>query len=334
MSLQHLVDSLLDNGRVGKPMEKKSAQPMESLAGRLKGKQGRMRLNLLGKRVDYSARTVIVVDPKLNLDECGLPYTVAKEMFKAFLIAELSKSFPDKPFEDSGELWMDFFDHLDEHTRFTLLRNAIGNRLVMLNRAPTLHRLSMQAFKPVLVGGQALKIHPLVCAPFNADFDGDTMAIHLALSDGAQEELRRLMVPSANLSSPASGEPVIGPTQDMVLGIYYLTADPLKTDIPPVPFDDLVSVAQSHADGHIRHDTLVSIPIDAIEAAAPHAVADDPSLAAVDGTSRLVVTTVGRVLFFLCVHCQHRTIASKDEQLLRDLDDALDHFQPMELMEV
>ncbi|CAK0826118.1 unnamed protein product, partial [Prorocentrum cordatum] len=240
LDLQEKVDIVLDNGRIGSgKMKGQKGELMDSIAGRLKGKQGRMRLNLLGKRVDYSARTVIVVDPALTLDECAMPYQIARQLFQGFLVAELLKT-PEitEEFGSIDEMTelrprerllresaiLDKFDQMVEEERWRFMTAAMGNRRVMLNRAPTLHRLGIQAFKPRLIDGQALKIHPLVCAPFNADFDGDTMTMHLALSDQAQLELETLMAPSKNICSPATGDAVIGPTQDMVLGIYYMTS--------------------------------------------------------------------------------------------------------------
>jgi len=340
ISLQRFVDAVIDNGRVSKAVLKKNGEAMESVAARLKGKQGRMRSNLLGKRVDYSARTVIVVDPKLELDQCGMPFQVAETVFKGFLLAALREDYPDlrpsarrKP-KDPDAQALDFFATLEKGERWRLMKKAMGNRLVMLNRAPTLHRLSVQAFKPILMDGQALKIHPLVCAPFNADFDGDTMTMHLALSDDAQAELRQLMLPSKNLSSPASGEPVIGPTQDMVLGIYYLTMDPPNSDVEPLPFCDLDSVATAHARGEVTHSTVVSVPLKAIEKAAHDAVTSDKKLAELkeEAEADVVRTTVGRALFFRCVHC-HETAPKEEEDvvLVRDLEASLDRLPAVAL---
>jgi len=287
----------------------------------LKGKEGRMRTNMLGKRVDFSARTVIVVDPLIELDKCCIPYFIAREIFKGFLIAVLRETYCDKHEEmnewKDQEKFMDFFDALELATRYELLKKAMGDRLVMLNRAPTLHRLSIQSFTPILTDGQAIKIHPLVCAPFNADFDGDTMSLHLSVSEEAQSEQRQLMMPSCNLNSPADGEPVIGPTQDMVLGLYYLTSDPLDGTTPVVPFPDIESVAEAHAHGDVTHDTFVSLPTAAIKAVAPIAVEHDPLL---QEAGELVTTTVGRVLFFRCVHCAGQLTKTIDDHLLDDLE--------------
>ncbi len=218
--LQESVDALFDNGRRGRPVTGRGGRPLKSLAEALKGKQGRFRQNLLGKRVDYSGRSVIVVDPHLKLHQCGLPSTMALELFKPFVmrrLVELGKVENIKGAKraiDRGTAVV--WDVLDE---------VIKGRLVLLNRAPTLHRLSIQAFEPVLVEGKAIHLHPLVCAPFNADFDGDQMSVHVPLSTQAQTEARVLMLSSNNLRSPASGKVLTVPSQDMVFGVYYLTME-------------------------------------------------------------------------------------------------------------
>ncbi len=216
--LQEAVDSLIDNGRRGRAVSRSGKRKLKSLSDLLKGKQGRFRRNLLGKRVDYSGRSVIVIGPELRLDQCGLPKKMALELFKPFVMRRLvaqnfahniksAKRIVDR---ESPEVW----DVLEEVTR---------ERPVLLNRAPTLHRLGIQAFEVILIEGSAIQIHPLVCAAFNADFDGDQMAVHVPLSDAAVREARELMLSSANLLKPSSGEPIVGPSKDMVLGCYYLT---------------------------------------------------------------------------------------------------------------
>ena len=218
--LQESVDALFDNGRRGRPVTGRGGRPLKSLAEALKGKQGRFRQNLLGKRVDYSGRSVIVTDPHLKLHQCGLPSAMALELFKPFVmrrLVELGKVENIKGAKraiDRGApaVW----DVLDE---------VIKNKLVLLNRAPTLHRLSIQAFEPVLIEGKAIHLHPLVCAPFNADFDGDQMSVHVPLSTEAQTEARVLMLSSNNLRSPASGKVLTVPSQDMVFGTYFLTSE-------------------------------------------------------------------------------------------------------------
>ena len=220
--LQEAVDSLIDNGRRGRAVSRSGKRKLKSLSDLLKGKQGRFRRNLLGKRVDYSGRSVIVIGPELKLHQCGLPKKMALELFKPFVMRRLveynyahniksAKRLVDR---ESPEVW----DVLEEVTK---------ERPVLLNRAPTLHRLGIQAFEVVLIEGSAIQIHPLVCAAFNADFDGDQMAVHVPLSEEAVREARELMLSSVNLLKPASGEPIVGPSKDMVLGCYYLTvADP------------------------------------------------------------------------------------------------------------
>ncbi len=216
--LQEAVDALIDNGRRGRPVTGPNNRPLKSLSDILKGKQGRFRQNLLGKRVDYSGRSVIVVGPNLKLHQCGLPKEMALELFKPFVMKKLVdrgqahniKSAKRMVERVRPEVW----DVLDE---------VIREHPVLLNRAPTLHRLGIQAFEPVLVEGKAIHLHPLVCTPYNADFDGDQMAVHLPLSAGAQAEARILMLSSNNILQPSFGNPVSIPTQDMVLGLYYLT---------------------------------------------------------------------------------------------------------------
>ena len=223
--LQEAVDALFDNGRRGRAVTGPGNRPLKSLSDMLKGKQGRFRQNLLGKRVDYSGRSVIVAGPNLKLHQCGLPKLMALELFKPFIMSRLveRKSVQNikaaKKYVDSmtPEVW-------------DVLEEVIAEHPVLLNRAPTLHRLGIQAFEPVLVEGKAIQVHPLVCHAFNADFDGDQMAVHLPLSAEAQAEARILMLSSNNILSPASGRPLATPTQDMVLGIYFLTYSPL--DLP------------------------------------------------------------------------------------------------------
>ena len=216
--LQESVDALIDNGRRGRPVTGAGNRPLKSLSDMLKGKQGRFRQNLLGKRVDYSGRSVIVVGPDLKIYQCGVPKEMAVELFKPFVMKELvgrgiahniknAKRMVEKL---RPEVW-------------DILEEVIKDHPVMLNRAPTLHRLGIQAFEPVLVEGRALKLHPLVCTAFNADFDGDQMAIHVPLSPEAQAEARYLMLSVNNLLKPQDGKPVTVPTQDMILGSYYLT---------------------------------------------------------------------------------------------------------------
>ncbi len=216
--LQEAVDALFDNGRRGRAVTGPGSRPLKSLSDMLKGKQGRFRQNLLGKRVDYSGRSVIVVGPQLELHQCGLPKIMALELFKPFVMKRLVdrdhaqniKSAKRMVERQRPQVWDVLSDVIQEHP-------------VFLNRAPTLHRLGIQAFEPVLVEGKAIQIHPMVCEAFNADFDGDQMAVHLPLSAEAQAEARILMLSTNNVLSPASGRPIVTPSQDMVIGIYYLS---------------------------------------------------------------------------------------------------------------
>jgi DNA-directed RNA polymerase subunit beta' len=216
--LQEAVDALFDNGRRGRVLRGANNRPLKSLSDTLKGKQGRFRQNLLGKRVDYSGRSVIVVGPDLKLHQCGLPKKMALELFKPFIYHRLEQTGHCTTIKQAKEMV-----EMQEPIVWDILEEVIKDHPVLLNRAPTLHRLGIQAFEPVLVEGKAIKIHPLVCTAFNADFDGDQMAVHIPLSPEAQIEASVLMLASHNILSPASGQPITVPTQDLVLGIYYLT---------------------------------------------------------------------------------------------------------------
>ncbi len=220
--LQEAVDALFDNGRRSKAIRGRGKRPLKSLSDMLKGKQGRFRQNLLGKRVDYSGRSVIVVGPELKLHQCGLPKLMAVELFKPFIIHELEKRGEAETVKRAKKLV-----ERDDPKVYEVLEQIIKDHPVLLNRAPTLHRLGIQAFEPVLVEGKAIRIHPLVCAAFNADFDGDQMAVHVPLSFEAQLEARVLMLSSNNILLPSNGRPVASPSQDMVIGCYYLTKPPL-----------------------------------------------------------------------------------------------------------
>jgi DNA-directed RNA polymerase subunit beta' len=218
--LQEAVDSLLDNGRRGKAMTGANKRPLKSLADMIKGKGGRFRQNLLGKRVDYSGRSVITVGPYLKLHQCGLPKLMALELFKPFIFERLEKMELSTTIKQSKRMVED-----QEPVVWDILEDVIREHPVMLNRAPTLHRLGIQAFEPVLIEGKAIQLHPLVCTAFNADFDGDQMAVHVPLSLEAQMEARTLMLASNNVLSPANGDPIIVPSQDIVLGLYYMTRE-------------------------------------------------------------------------------------------------------------
>ncbi|HYG54770.1 MAG TPA: DNA-directed RNA polymerase subunit beta' [Burkholderiales bacterium] len=239
--LQEAVDSLLDNGRRGKAMTGANKRPLKSLADMIKGKGGRFRQNLLGKRVDYSGRSVIVVGPQLKLHQCGLPKKMALELFKPFIFNKLEllglattiKAAKRLVEQEVPEVW-------------DILEEVIREHPVLLNRAPTLHRLGIQAFEPVLIEGKAIQLHPLVCAAFNADFDGDQMAVHVPLSLEAQMEARTLMLASNNVLSPANGEPIIVPSQDIVLGLYYATREKVNAKGEGMSFADLAEVHRAY----------------------------------------------------------------------------------------
>ncbi len=218
--LQEAVDALIDNGRRGRTVVGANNRPLKSLSDIIEGKQGRFRQNLLGKRVDYSGRSVIVVGPNLRIHQCGLPKEMAIELFQPFVIHKLIRRGVVNNIKAAKKL----IQHNDPAI-WDVLEEVIDGHPVLLNRAPTLHRLGIQAFEPILVEGRAIQLHPLVCPAFNADFDGDQMAVHVPLSLEAQAEARLLMLASNNLLSPATGNPIITPSQDMVLGCYYLTAD-------------------------------------------------------------------------------------------------------------
>jgi DNA-directed RNA polymerase subunit beta' len=223
--LQEAVDALIDNGRRGRTVVGANNRPLKSLSDIIEGKQGRFRQNLLGKRVDYSGRSVIVVGPKLQIHQCGLPREMAIELFQPFVIHRLIRQGLVNNIKAAKKM----IQHNDPSV-WEVLEEVIESHPVMLNRAPTLHRLGIQAFEPILVEGRAIQLHPLVCPAFNADFDGDQMAVHVPLSLEAQSEARLLMLASNNILSPATGRPIVTPSQDMVLGCYYLTAENPQAD--------------------------------------------------------------------------------------------------------
>ena len=239
--LQEAVDALLDNGRRGRAITGTNRRPLKSLADMIKGKQGRFRQNLLGKRVDYSGRSVIVVGPTLKLHQCGLPKKMALELFKPFIFSKLQirgeastiKAAKRLVEREGPEVW-------------DILEEVIREHPVLLNRAPTLHRLGIQAFEPVLIEGKAIQLHPLVCTAFNADFDGDQMAVHVPLSLEAQLEARALMMSTNNILSPANGEPIIVPSQDVVLGLYYMTRERINARGEGMIFADVGEVHRAY----------------------------------------------------------------------------------------
>ncbi|MFM9169018.1 MAG: DNA-directed RNA polymerase subunit beta', partial [Phycisphaerales bacterium] len=216
--LQQAVDALFDNGRCRRPVLGSSNRPLKSITDMIKGKQGRFRENLLGKRVDYSARSVIVVGPELKLWQCGLPKKIALELYQPFIIRKLKEQGLADTINSANRM----LERRDAEV-WDILETVIKNHPVLLNRAPTLHRMGIQAFEPVLVEGNAIRIHPLVCTGYNADFDGDQMAVHLPLSVEAQAEAQVLMMSIHNVFSPANGNPIVSPSQDIVMGVYFLT---------------------------------------------------------------------------------------------------------------
>jgi DNA-directed RNA polymerase subunit beta' len=258
--LQEAVDALLDNGRRGRAITGTNKRPLKSLADMIKGKQGRFRQNLLGKRVDYSGRSVIVVGPALKLHQCGLPKRMALELFKPFIFSKLQlrglattiKAAKKLVEREGAEVW----DILDE---------VIREHPVLLNRAPTLHRLGIQAFEPVLIEGKAIQLHPLVCAAFNADFDGDQMAVHVPLSLEAQLEARALMMSTNNILSPANGEPIIVPSQDVVLGLYYMTREAVNARGEGMAFADIREVHRAYETGTVALHARVKVRMKTIE---------------------------------------------------------------------
>jgi DNA-directed RNA polymerase subunit beta' len=276
--LQEAVDSLIDNSQRGKARSRRGRRELKSLSDMLKGKKGRFRRNLLGKRVDYSGRSVIVVGPDLKMHQCGLPKTMALELYRPFVISKL--------IEYNYAANVRAARRIIERERpevWEVLEEVIQDRPVLLNRAPTLHRLGIQAFEPVLVEGKAIHLHPLACSAFNADFDGDQMAVHTPLSKKAVEEARKLMLITKNLLKPASGDPIIGPTKDMCLGAYYLTMeDPGRIGDTRRPFVDLDEVDMAYSLGHVDLHTPIIVA----------QVYDDRL-----PPSEPVETTVGRCIF-------------------------------------
>jgi len=280
--LQEAVDALLDNGRRGRAITGTNKRPLKSLADMIKGKQGRFRQNLLGKRVDYSGRSVIVVGPTLRLHQCGLPKKMALELFKPFIFSKLQlrgeastiKAAKRLVEREGPEVW-------------DILEEVIREHPVLLNRAPTLHRLGIQAFEPVLIEGKAIQLHPLVCTAFNADFDGDQMAVHVPLSIEAQLEARALMMSSNNILSPANGDPIIVPSQDVVLGLYYMTRERVGAKGEGMAFSDVAEVHRAYESRNIDLQAKVKVRLSEY--------IRDPSGKLVQNV-RVVATTVGRAL--------------------------------------
>ncbi|KZR60545.1 DNA-directed RNA polymerase subunit beta' [Pseudobacillus badius] len=280
--LQEAVDALIDNGRRGRPVTGPGNRPLKSLSHMLKGKQGRFRQNLLGKRVDYSGRSVIVVGPNLKMYQCGLPKEMALELFKPFVMKELVekglahniKSAKRKIERVQPEVW-------------DVLEEVIKEHPVLLNRAPTLHRLGIQAFEPTLVEGRAIRLHPLVCTAYNADFDGDQMAVHVPLSAEAQAEARMLMLAAQNILNPKDGKPVVTPSQDMVLGNYYLTLEREDAIGEGMIFKDVDEALIAYQNGYVHLHTRVAVAASAL----------NNQTFTVEQNKKLLITTVGKMIF-------------------------------------
>ncbi len=328
--LQEAVDALFDNGRRGRPVTGPGNRPLKSLSDMLKGKQGRFRQNLLGKRVDYSGRSVIVVGPELKLHQCGLPKAMALELFKPFVMKRLvdlehaqnikaAKRLVDR---QKGVVW-------------DVLEEVIREHPVLLNRAPTLHRLGIQAFEPVLVEGKAIRIHPLVCTAFNADFDGDQMAVHLPLSAEAQSEARILMLSSNNIKSPAHGRPLTTPTQDMVMGLYYLTAarpgQPGEGRSFRSP-DEALLAYDNRADLDLQAVINVRLDEDIVE----EYVEDGPILTRPRSAGERIETTVGRITFNRSLPADHRYVNHEIDKkgVSRIVEECSNHYTTNQMTQV
>ena len=289
--LQESVDALFDNGRRGRPMVGSNKRPLKSISDMLKGKQGRFRQNLLGKRVDYSGRTVIVVGPELKLHQCGLPKKMALELFKPFIFHKLidyqeihTIKNAKKVLEDNPpEVW-------------AILEEVVREHPVLLNRAPTLHRLGIQAFEPILIEGKAIQLHPLVCTAFNADFDGDQMAVHVPLSVEAQLESKILMMSTNNVLSPANGKPVMTPTQDMVLGLYWITRARAGVMGEGKIFSNREEVQTAFDHGRVDLHAKIKVRLEK-----NNMNPTDPQSQTADGGKPVVESTVGRVLLSMVV---------------------------------
>jgi len=285
--LQEACDALIDNGRRGRAVAGSGNHKLKSLSDMLKGKQGRFRQNLLGKRVDYSGRSVIVVGPDLKLNQCGLPKKMALELFKPFVMRKLV----EQNFAHNIKSAKRFVERVKPEV-WDVLEEVIKDHPVLLNRAPTLHRLGIQAFEAVLVEGSAIQLHPLVCSAFNADFDGDQMAVHVPLSDKAQDEARRLMLSTRNLLSPATGEPSIGASQDMVLGCFYLTQDRPGLKGEGRVFTDITEAMLAYQHGVVDLQAPIKVRLGDTDVYN----VPPPAKATMHANGKLVETTVGRII--------------------------------------
>ncbi|GEK73929.1 MULTISPECIES: DNA-directed RNA polymerase subunit beta' [Halomonas] len=283
--LQEAVDALLDNGRRGRAITGSNKRPLKSLADMIKGKQGRFRQNLLGKRVDYSGRSVITVGPTLRLHQCGLPKKMALELFKPFIYSKLQASGQASTIKAAKKMVERELPEV-----WDILADVIREHPVLLNRAPTLHRLGIQAFEPLLIEGKAIQLHPLVCAAYNADFDGDQMAVHVPLTLEAQLEARALMMATNNVLSPANGEPIIVPSQDVVLGLYYMTREKINAKGEGMVFSDLNEVERAFGTQSVDLHARVKVRLDEVTV--------DEETGEQSQTRKIYDTTVGRALLF------------------------------------
>lgn len=280
--LQEAVDALIDNGRRGRPVTGPGNRPLKSLSHMLKGKQGRFRQNLLGKRVDYSGRSVIAVGPSLKMYQCGLPKEMALELFKPFVMKELVQREIATNIKNAKSK----IERMDDEV-WDVLEDVITEHPVLLNRAPTLHRLGIQAFEPTLVEGRAIRLHPLVTTAYNADFDGDQMAVHVPLSKEAQAEARMLMLAAQNILNPKDGKPVVTPSQDMVLGNYYLTLERKDAVNTGAIFNDTNEVLKAYANGYVHLHTRIGV----------HANSFNNPMFTDEQNSKILATSVGKIIF-------------------------------------
>lgn len=280
--LQEAVDALIDNGRRGRPVTGPGNRPLKSLSHMLKGKQGRFRQNLLGKRVDYSGRSVIAVGPSLKMYQCGLPKEMALELFKPFVMKELVQREIATNIKNAKSK----IERMDDEV-WDVLEDVITEHPVLLNRAPTLHRLGIQAFEPTLVEGRAIRLSPLVTTAYNADFDGDQMAVHVPLSKEAQAEARMLMLAAQNILNPKDGKPVVTPSQDMVLGNYYLTLERKDAVNTGAIFNDTNEVLKAYANGYVHLHTRIGV----------HANSFNNPTFTDEQNSKILATSVGKIIF-------------------------------------
>ncbi|MDR3307825.1 MAG: DNA-directed RNA polymerase subunit beta' [Coriobacteriales bacterium] len=323
--LQEAVDSLFDNGRRGRPVTGPGNRPLKSISDMLKGKQGRFRQNLLGKRVDYSGRSVIVVGPQLKLHQCGLPKAMALELFKPFVVKRLVE-LEHSPNVKAAKKTV---DRAQSTLVWDVLEEVIAEHPVLLNRAPTLHRLGIQAFEPVLVEGKAIRLHPLVCTAFNADFDGDQMAVHVPLSSEAQAEARVLMLSANNIKSPAHGRPLAVPTQDMIIGLYYLTA--AREDFPGqgrafMSFDDALNAYDSRADVDLQARIFVRLSANT-RVETSYGIFEDHR------AGERIETTVGRITFNAVLPADHPFVnfEMNKKEIARLVEDCTNNYSVSEM---